>query len=40
MGTVSDPFGYSWSLATQTKILTPEEIRQGAQVFFAAMANK
>jgi len=40
MGTVSDPFGYSWSLATQVRVLTPEEIRQGAQAFFAEMAKK
>ena len=35
VGTVQDPFGYSWSLATHTRDLTPEEIRQGAQAFFA-----
>ena len=40
MGTVTDPFGYSWSLATQVRVLTPEEIRQGAQAFFAEMAKK
>jgi PhnB protein len=37
MGSVQDPFGYSWSLATHTRDLTPEEIRQGAQAFFAQM---
>jgi uncharacterized glyoxalase superfamily protein PhnB len=37
MGTVQDPFGYSWSLATHTRDLTPEQIRQGAQAFFARM---
>jgi uncharacterized glyoxalase superfamily protein PhnB len=37
VGTVQDPFGYSWSLATHTRDLTPEEIRQGAQAFFAQM---
>jgi uncharacterized glyoxalase superfamily protein PhnB len=40
VGTVADPFGYSWSLATQVRVLTPEEIRQGAQAFFAEMAKK
>jgi uncharacterized glyoxalase superfamily protein PhnB len=40
MGTVQDPFGYSWSLATHTRDLTPEEIRQGAQAFFAQMKQK
>lgn len=29
-GTVQDPFGYSWTLATHIKDLTPKEIRQGA----------
>jgi hypothetical protein len=40
MGSVQDPFGYSWSLATHSRDLTPEEIRQGAQEFFARMAEK
>lgn len=39
-GTVQDPFGYSWTLATHTKDLTPQEIQQGAQAFFARMAQK
>lgn len=39
-GTVRDPFGYSWTLATHTKDLTPQEIQQGAQAFFARMAQK
>jgi hypothetical protein len=37
---VQDPFGYSWSLATHTRELTAQEIRQGAQDFFARMAEK
>ena len=40
VGTVQDPFGYSWSLATHVKDLTPQEIQQGAQAFFAEMARK
>ena len=40
MGTVQDPFGYSWSLATHTRDLTPEEIRQGAEAAFAQMAQE
>lgn len=40
MGTVQDPFGYSWSLATHTRDLTPEEIAQGAQAFFARMEQE
>ncbi len=39
-GTVRDPFGYDWTLATHTKDLTPQEIQQGAQAFFARMAQK
>ena len=31
MGSVLDPFGYSWSLATHTRDLTPEEIAEGAK---------
>ncbi len=40
VGTVQDPFGYSWSLATHTRDLSPEEIRQGAEAAFARMARK
>ena len=40
VGTVQDPFGYSWSLATHTKDLTSQEIQEGAQAFFAKMAGK
>jgi uncharacterized glyoxalase superfamily protein PhnB len=39
VGTVQDPFGYSWSLATHIKDLTPEEIQQGAQAAFARMSE-
>ena len=39
-GTVQDPFGYSWTLATHIKDLTPQEIQQGAQAFFAQMTRK
>lgn len=40
VGTVQDPFGYSWSLATHTRDLTPQEIQQGAQAAFARMGEK
>jgi uncharacterized glyoxalase superfamily protein PhnB len=40
VGTVQDPFGYSWSLATHIKDLTPQEIQQGAQAAFARMSEK
>ena len=39
-GTVQDPFGYGWTIATHVKDLTPQEIQQGAQAFFARMERK
>jgi uncharacterized glyoxalase superfamily protein PhnB len=38
-GQIKDPFGHSWMLATHTKDLTPEQIRKGAEAFFAQMAK-
>ena len=35
-GTLKDPFGYTWMIATQKQELTREEIKQGAEAFFAA----
>lgn len=40
MGTVTDPFGYSWSLATKTKDLTPQEMEKGAKEFCAQACTK
>lgn len=40
MGTVEDPFGYSWSFATHVKDLTQDEIEQGAKAACAKMAEK
>lgn len=40
MGSVQDPFGYSWSLATHIKDPSPEEIREGAKSAFAQMEQK
>ncbi|MDP3480835.1 MAG: VOC family protein [Desulfoprunum sp.] len=40
MGTVQDPFGYSWSLATHIKDLTPQEIQEAAQAACAQTAGK
>ncbi len=34
-GTLKDPFGYSWTIATHTRDLSHEEIQEGAQAFFA-----
>jgi PhnB protein len=39
-GTVIDPFGYSWTLATHTRDLTPQEIAAGAQTACAKTAGK
>ena len=36
-GTVKDPFGYGWTIATHTRDLTQEEMKQGAESFFAAL---
>jgi PhnB protein len=40
MGEVTDPFGHNWSICTHVEDLTPEQIDQRAQEFFAAQANK
>jgi len=34
-GTLKDPFGYAWMIATHARDLTQEEIQEGAQSFFA-----
>lgn len=34
-GTVKDPFGYVWMIATHKKDLTPEEIKSGAEAAYA-----
>jgi uncharacterized glyoxalase superfamily protein PhnB len=39
-GSVGDPFGYSWMLATHTRDLSPDEIAEGAKSAFAEMASK
>ena len=39
-GSIKDPFGYSWMIATHTQDLTNEQIRKGAEAFFASMAKK
>ncbi len=33
-GSVRDPFGYSWMIATHKQDLSPEQIKKGAQDFF------
>ncbi len=39
MGTVQDPFGYNWSLASHAKDLTPEEIKKGAEAACAKIGK-
>lgn len=38
-GTLKDPFGYGWTIATHTRDLTDEEIREGAEEFYAHAAK-
>jgi PhnB protein len=38
-GTVSDPFGHVWSIATHVEDLTPEEIAERGKTAMAAMSN-
>ena len=40
MGALKDPFGYQWSVATQKKILSNDEVRKGAEAFFTGMSKK
>ena len=37
-GTVSDPFGHSWSIATHVEDLTPEEIAERGKAAMATMS--
>ncbi len=36
-GTLKDPFGYQWTIATHKRDLTEKEVQKGAEAFFAAM---
>ena len=38
-GNLTDPFGYSWMIATHTKDLNKDEIRKNAEAFFAKMGK-
>lgn len=40
VGEVGDPYGHRWSLATHTRDLTPHQIEEGRDQFFASMSNK
>lgn len=39
-GTVQDPFGHSWSIATHIKDLGPEEMKKAMDEAMASMAHK
>jgi uncharacterized glyoxalase superfamily protein PhnB len=39
-GSLKDPFGYQWMIATHKEDLSQEQIRQGAEAFFSQMAKK
>ena len=39
-GNIKDPFGYTWMIATHKQDLTNDEVRKGAEVFFAQMSKK
>jgi hypothetical protein len=39
-GQFKDPFGYSWTVATHQKDLSKEEVRRGAEAFFAQTAKR
>jgi PhnB protein len=38
-GSLKDPFGYTWMIATHTRNLSRDEVREGAESFFASMAK-
>ena len=40
MGHFTDPFGYSWTLATHVKDVTPEEMKKGQEEFMKQMASR
>jgi PhnB protein len=40
MGAFTDPFGYTWNIATQKRTLNEDEIKKGAEAFFASMGQK
>jgi len=39
-GSLRDPFGYTWMVATHTRDMTKDQIRKEAEAFFAQMAKK
>lgn len=39
-GTVTDPFGHSWAIATHKKDVSPEEMKKASEEYFANMAKQ
>lgn len=39
-GTITDPYGYQWTIATHKEDLTSEEMDRRAQEFFSQFANR
>ena len=39
-GSIKDPFGYCWMIATHKQDLTMEQMREGAAAFFSQMGMK
>ena len=39
-GTITDPFGHHWSIATHIEDLSPEEIRERGQKVMAEMGSR
>ncbi len=40
VGTVDDPFGYQWTIATHKEDVSPAEARKRGEAFFKEMGNK
>jgi PhnB protein len=40
LGHFVDPFGHAWTVATHVADLTEQEMEEGAQEFYAQMAQK
>lgn len=38
-GSLKDPFGYSWMIATHQQDLTKDQIKKGAEAFFSSMSK-
>ena len=39
-GSVGDPFGHTWSIATQKEQLTPDQMKKRAEEFFASQTRR